>query len=54
LINEPQDSFINGSNSIPWKRKFPNITHGDVQTSFGNFHADGEANDSEKCVEEES
>jgi hypothetical protein len=48
LISEPQKSFINGSNSIPWKRilKSPNITHGDVQISFGNFHVDGEANDS--------
>jgi hypothetical protein len=31
--------------------KSPNITHGDVQTSFGNFHVDGEATNSSKCVE---
>ncbi len=37
-----------GSDSIPWKRvlKSPNIIHGDVQILFGNFHVDGEVNDS--------
>ncbi len=56
LISEPQKSFINGSNNIPWKiiLKSPNITHGNVQTSFGNIHVDGEANDSQKCVEKKS
>jgi hypothetical protein len=56
LISGPQEFSINGSNSIPWKRRLisSNIIRGSSQTSFRNFHVDGELNDSEKSVGEES
>ncbi len=56
LINGPQESSINGSNSIPWKGKLrsSNIVDGSSQTSFINPHVDDESSDSEKSVGEES
>jgi hypothetical protein len=56
LISGPQESSINGSSSIPWKRrlKSSNIVHGSFQTSFSNLHVDDESSDSEKSVGEES
>ncbi len=56
LINGPQKSSINGSNSIPWKgrlRSFKHI-HGSSQTSSRKYHVDGQLNDLEKSVGEES
>jgi len=56
LINGPQEFSINGSNNTPWKRilKSSNIIHGSFLTSFINSHVDGELNDSNKSVDEES
>jgi hypothetical protein len=44
LINGPQKSSISGSSSTPWKGRLrsSNIVHGSSQTSFKNFHVDGE------------
>jgi hypothetical protein len=56
LISGPQESSISGSNSTPWKGrlKFSKIVHGSFQTSYKNFHVDGESSDSEKSEGEES
>jgi hypothetical protein len=56
LISGPQKSSISGSNSTPWKGRlrFSNIIHGNFQTSFRNYHVDGELSDLEKSVGEES
>jgi hypothetical protein len=56
LISGPQESSISGSSSTPWKGKLrsSNIVHGSFQTSFRNFHVDGESSDSKKNVGEES
>ncbi len=56
LINGPQKASINGSNSTQWKGRlrYSNIVHGNFQTSSRNFHVDGESNDLEKSVDEES
>ncbi len=56
LISGPQESSINGSSNTPWKGKLrsSNIVHGSSQTSFRNFHVDGESSDSEKSEGEES
>jgi hypothetical protein len=56
LISAPQESSISGSSSTPWKGRLrsSNIVHGSFQTSFKNSHVDGESNDSEKSVGEES
>jgi hypothetical protein len=56
LISGPQESSINGSNSIPWKGRLRslNIIHGSSQTSSRNPHVDDESSDSEKNVGEES
>jgi hypothetical protein len=55
LLNGPQESSINGSNSIPWKGKlkFSNIIDGSFQTSSTNLHVDDESSDSKKSVGEE-
>jgi hypothetical protein len=56
LINGPQESSISGSSSTPWKGRLrsSNIIDGSSQTSSSNSHVDGESNDSEKSVGEES
>jgi hypothetical protein len=56
LISGPQESSISGFSSTPWKRrlKSSNIIHDSFQISFKKFHVDGESNDSEKNVGEES
>jgi hypothetical protein len=56
LINEPQKSSINESNTTPCKGrlKISNIIHGHSQTSSRNYHIDDESNDSNKSVNEKS
>jgi hypothetical protein len=56
LINGPQKSLINGSNSTPWKGRLrsSNILDGSSQTPFTNPHVDDKSSDSEKSVGEES
>jgi hypothetical protein len=56
LISGPQESSISGSSSTPWKGRLrsSNIVHGSFQASSRNSHVDGESNDSEKSVGEES
>jgi hypothetical protein len=56
LISGPQESSISGSSNTPWKGrlKSSNIVHGNCQTSSINFLLNGESNDSEKSVGEES
>jgi hypothetical protein len=56
LISGPQESSINGSNSIPWKGRLrsSNIVHNSSQTSSRNLHVDNESSDSKKSVGEES
>ncbi len=51
-----QDSLQCGSNNTPWKGRlrFSNIVHGSSQTSFKNSHVDGELNDLDNSVDEES
>jgi len=55
LINGPQESSFTGSSSIPWKGRLrsSNIVHGSFQTSFRNFHVDGESSDLKKSEGEE-
>jgi hypothetical protein len=55
LLNGPQESSINGSNSTPWKGrlKSSSIVHGSSQASSRNSHVDDESSDSEKSVGEE-
>jgi hypothetical protein len=50
-----QEFLISQSNGIPWKGRLrsSNIVHGSSQTSFRNFHVDGESSDLEKNVGEE-
>jgi hypothetical protein len=56
LISGPQESSISGSSTTPWKGRLrsSNIVDGSFQTSSINSHVDGESNDSEKSVGEES
>jgi hypothetical protein len=56
LISGPKESSISGFSNTQWKGrlKSSNILHGSSQTSSRNFHVDGESNDSEKSVGEES
>ncbi len=50
------DSLQRGSNNTPWKGRLrsSNIVHGSFQTSFRNSHVDGELNDLDNNVDEES
>jgi len=56
FMSGPQESSITGFNSTPWKGRLrsSNMVHGSFQTSFRNFHVDGESIDSKKSVGEES